>query len=913
MTRFRAGALVCAWITGIVGLAGLLGWLFDIAWLQSVVPHWQAMAPRTAVGFILAGVSLGAAARCPDGEPDRGWRSVPALGMSLIGAMTLAEHYLAADLGIDQVIGRMLPLPAGDSAIGRMALLTAWAFVFAGVALSAVVRDRTHLWAQVLAVVGFLMGFWVILNYAYGVDALYQLPAFATMAFHTAVALSVINLGILCVRPERGLFEVLTSTSAGGVLARGLLPVIVIAPAMIGWLRITGERQRYYRTEVGVAVVAITYVVLFGTLLWRMAIRLQNNERRQIITDAELQATHRALQASEARYRTLSAGTFEGAMVSEQGVCVDLNDQLAQLLGYRREELLGHPFTVWLPPEAMAPVLSQVRSGMTGTLEHEIMRQDGSRRLVEAHGQTIDENGRQLRLTAIRDITERRQAEMALKTSEAEFRAFFDNAVVGAAETTLDGRYLRVNAQFCQMLGYSADELLQLHTSDLIHPDDAAEVGTALDEDLSGDRLSYHAEKRYVRKDGQVIWVEVSVALVRDAAGQPVGTAGIVRDISARKIAEASLRKAVAAAEKANEGKSRFLAAASHDLRQPLAALSIYVDAIKNHVTQPGLPMLANMKTCIAGLSELLTNLLDLSKLEAQVVQPKISDFDLADLLAKLLSAHHPEALNKGLDLRVRPSDWTVRTDPVLLQRILGNFIANAIRYTGRGGVLVAARRRQGKTWLEVWDTGIGIAAGSLSEIFEEFRQLGDGARHKGSGLGLTIAARTAELLGLEILVRSRPGRGSLFAVEVPLSQRRAPSGDARPGTSRYQTHRIALVEDNRNVRDALVLGLQALGHQVIAAASGSALIDRLAGFSPEIVISDYRLANGEIGYDVIDQTRDYLAAAIPALLITGDTAPSLVREMAQRGITVLHKPVDLETLQAYVEDACAPEDVIAP
>jgi signal transduction histidine kinase/CheY-like chemotaxis protein len=357
-------------------------------------------------------------------------------------------------------------------------------------------------------------------------------------------------------------------------------------------------------------------------------------------------------------------------------------------------------------------------------------------------------------------------------------------------------------------------------------------------------------------------------------------------------------------ADTANNAKSRFLAAASHDLRQPLSALSLYVGLLKSHVMPTGQPMLANMKDCIGSLSELLTDLLDLSKLDAGVVVPNQRDFQIAEVLAQLASVHGREGAVKGLRLRCLPTKLTARTDAVLFKRLLGNLMANAIRYTERGGVLVACRRRRGKTWVEVWDTGIGIPADKMTAVFEEFKQLDDGARNRGSGLGLAIVAKTAALLGLEIRVGSRLGRGSLFAVELPLGQSAAPAMPAsvRPAAMR-RSLRVALVDDNPMVREALAEGLQSLGHQVVASASKTELLAELGKVQPDVVVSDYRLTQGETGFDVIAAVRARLGAELPAILITGDTDPKLLRSLTERGIIVLHKPLELETLQTCFED----------
>jgi CheY-like chemotaxis protein len=266
------------------------------------------------------------------------------------------------------------------------------------------------------------------------------------------------------------------------------------------------------------------------------------------------------------------------------------------------------------------------------------------------------------------------------------------------------------------------------------------------------------------------------------------------------------------------------------------------------------------------------------------------------------VATHAPEAQAKGLALRCVPSELTARTDPVLFGRVLGNFVANAVRYTKTGGVLVGCRRSHGRTWVEVWDTGIGIPANKTAEIFEEFRQLGNDARDrsKGSGLGLAIVTKAAALLGLRIRVRSRPGKGSMFAVEVPLGQTACAE---QPRQFTHRPLRIALVEDDVLVVEALIHALAALGHQVVAAATSGELLAGLGRQAPDIVISDYRLADGETGFDAIMAVRTAFGDAVPALLMTGDTDPQLIRRMADRGIRVQHKPVELDALQTCIAE----------
>lgn len=414
-----------------------------------------------------------------------------------------------------------------------------------------------------------------------------------------------------------------------------------------------------------------------------------------------------------------------------------------------------------------------------------------------------------------------------------------------------------------------------------------------------GDR---QLELRYV--DGSVRHILGNAIPLLDNHGKSCGAVAAFLDITARRQFEQELQMAKAEAEHSNNAKSRFLAAASHDLRQPLSALGIYVNMLKNEVSPGGARMLSSMVDCLGSLSELLTDLLDLSKLDAGVVVAKVSTFSVAELFASLETTHAPEASLKGLRYRQRLPSLVARTDLVLFRRIVGNLVSNAIRYTSHGGVLIACRRRQGRYWVEVWDTGIGIPMDQTSAIFEEFRQLGDGARNRGSGLGLAIVARAASLLGLRVEVRSRPGRGSVFAIELPVGQEVLQPAVA-PESVEYRALQIVLLEDNEMLCRALSQALQASGHRVLAVNSGSELRSHaeLAAFVPDVVVSDYRLSGGETGYESVAFLRARFGADLPAIIVTGDTDPRLMRSMADRGIVVLHKPIDMETLLAYLED----------
>ena len=520
-----------------------------------------------------------------------------------------------------------------------------------------------------------------------------------------------------------------------------------------------------------------------------------------------------------------------------------------------------------------------------------------------------------------------RQSQSELRESEERWKFALEGSGDGVWDVDLETGDALFSKRYQEMLGYAKGEFLGTFNEwlDHVHPDDRAGVVETLQSYFDRKIPIYATEFRMQCKSGRYIWISARGMVVsRTADGDPMRMIGTHTDITERKRIDeevqqyrlhlerlvdertAALSVAKVVAEAANTAKSKFLAAASHDLRQPLSALGIYIRVLADKVAPADQKIVKSMKECVAGLSGLLNDLLDLSKLSAGAAKVSVDHFPIDQLLDNLRSMHQPVAESKGLRLRCVPAKLIVRTDPVLLQRILGNFIDNALRYTKHGGVVVGCRRRQGKLFVEVWDSGIGIPADKINEIFEEFRQLGDEARTSGSGLGLAIAAKTADLLGLKIQVRSWLGRGSVFAIEIPLGQANTlPASPIRK--SPYRSLRIALVEDNHFVQDALTTVMREVGHQVVGASTGDELLGALGALPPDAVVSDYRLPNGITGFDVISALKARFGETLPAIIVSGDTDPALLRDMAGRGIVVLHKPLDLDELLAHIEDMTSP------
>lgn len=379
----------------------------------------------------------------------------------------------------------------------------------------------------------------------------------------------------------------------------------------------------------------------------------------------------------------------------------------------------------------------------------------------------------------------------------------------------------------------------------------------------------------------------------------------------ARKIEEATaeLRARKEEAERANLAKSRFLAAASHDLRQPMHALGLFISELGQQAshTPESRRLVQRIAASAEAMENLLDSLLDISKLDAGVLQPNIRAFPLEPLLDRIAAQMRPAAEDHGLQLKVRPCKAWVESDPVLFERILTNLVSNALRYTPHGRVLVACRRRHGRLRVEVRDSGIGIAPEAQDIIFQEFVQLDNDerARDKGLGLGLAIVRRLVDLMGHGLNLRSAPQRGSVFAIEVPLAlaDPGAPGDDGSRAPGDLSGLLVALLDDDPLARDGMESLLTAWGCTVIAAETPAELLDALAqgGGRPQILISDFRLHGPHNGVDIVYALRERTGGDIAAVLISGDTGPETLRLAQDAGVPLLHKPVRPARLRALL------------
>ena len=395
--------------------------------------------------------------------------------------------------------------------------------------------------------------------------------------------------------------------------------------------------------------------------------------------------------------------------------------------------------------------------------------------------------------------------------------------------------------------------------------------------------------------------------------------AGVVMtftDVTERKHVAKALEVAKQEADIANHAKSRFLAAASHDLRQPLQTLALLQGVLAKTVEDAASKALVvRLDEALSGISGMLNALLDINEIETGSVNAEVVDFPLNTLLARMQQEFSFHAETQGLTLRVVACSLMVRSDPRLLEQMLRNLLSNAMKYTKTGKILLGCRRHHDMVSIEVWDTGVGIPDREQLAIFQEYHQLNNAARQRsrGLGLGLSIVQRLAEFLGHKVEVRSTPGKGSVFSIhiQIPLNAHQISAipppiiaADRRVPSAAVTVADILLIEDDASVRDLLSALLAGEGHSVTAVEDGVAALAliRDQAFSPALILTDYNLPNGMDGVDVTTRLREELRQRVPVIVLTGDISKDTLRKIAQHDCVQLNKPIKPTELSAVIQ-----------
>ncbi|TXT41446.1 MAG: Hybrid sensor histidine kinase [Comamonadaceae bacterium] len=584
-----------------------------------------------------------------------------------------------------------------------------------------------------------------------------------------------------------------------------------------------------------------------------------------------------------------------------------VSPQWQTALGHPLQETLGQSFQAFVHPEDSAACQACFQQALlsrekSSDLAFRLRCQDGSYK---------DHMGSVWRVLAPVEATwvlagAVKERPQAAKLDEGLIlaRQIFETAFEAIFVCDLEGNLLEVNAEACRLAKYSREDMLRLRNVDIVAQEEVPRIDSELDvADAGGVN-----ENRWLLlcSDGSTVPLDLVVQRLPGDRYLAIG-----RNLTEREKIQKELAQARDAAEAANLTKSRFLAAVSHDLRQPIQAISLFQEALRlTGLNDRQKNINDNLALAIQSLGGMLHALLDLSRLDAGAVTPVPEVRACRTLLHALDREFWPLAQAKSLQLRFcytrGPASMLV--DPRLFQSMLGNLVGNAIKYTERGGVLICLRRRGGHALIQVWDTGIGIAPSKIEAIFEEYRQIGNHERDrsKGLGLGLSIVRRLSRLLGTEVVCRSRPGRGSVFEFSLPLVNTPPATAHtqvmrATPLTSPLPSGRIIVLEDDGMVSQALALNLTALGMRVTTFSSAEAALASADIHDAYCYISDFRLP-GINGLEFLETLQQRSSTPIKAVILSGDASPNQIKLNPATSWTVLLKPVELEQLLAAIE-----------
>ncbi|HEV7370076.1 PAS domain S-box protein [Arenibaculum sp.] len=633
----------------------------------------------------------------------------------------------------------------------------------------------------------------------------------------------------------------------------------------------------------------------------------------------ERKSAEQALETRERRLRHIAdALPAMVYLMDELGRTTFVNRPTLEFTGRSFDDMQGDRWQEVIHPEDRPGLLDKMRrAAREGTaFEHEYraLTADGSYRWRLNRGQPLrDRRGRHRSIIGVcLDITDRKRAQEELELNRERIRMIIETVPAPIAYIDTEDVIRYANLAYARRFDSGRDDIVGRRLADLLGEEATRMLRPFQELALRGQSARFEGTVDYDplgTRHCQIFYVPHIVE-----GGRVAGYFGLVNDITETKRIEAELRRAKEAAERADDAKSRFLAAASHDLRQPLNAMSLLLGVLRPQITDPrATAVAAQMQQSLDAMVELFNALLDISRLDMGAATVRHEPVDTATLFARIETDFRAAAASKGLELRVVGSGMTVWSDPTLIERALRNLVSNAIRYTEHGRVLLGCRRRGALARIEVHDSGPGIPADRLDDIFEEFYQVGNPARERreGHGLGLAIVRRAMDLLGHRLDVASAVGRGSRFAIEVPAcpmpggAETEAP-GTGQAGEAGKPGFPVLLIEDDPLVQSAMRMTLEDLGCRVLAAPS---LVEALAaldaeGVAPHLVLADYRLPGGADGLRAIAVLRTRFGPEFSACVLTGDVQANIQAQVEAAGARFLRKPIRPEDIRTIVDAA---------
>ncbi|UXP33993.1 PAS domain-containing protein [Reichenbachiella agarivorans] len=917
-------SLIISYLTFVMGAFVILGWIFDLEILKRPISGLVAMNPLTAVCFMLSGMGLYRLSKqSVTGSKD----ILMVFSLSLIiliSIVRLVNEFFDSSYQIDQVLFSRVLL---DDRIGnvsnRMAPNTAFGFFLLGVSMYLSINDRQKGLANALVLGVFIVGFFSVLGYLYGVGEFFGVLAELPMSLHTAVGFMLAAVGILMCNAESGFMTTIVNRYSGGRVAKIMIPLVIIIPVLFGYFRLILSPRTSMSSELGISILITGIIIAFLTTTWFLVRTLNRNDE-----------VKERLDQSQVQFQSAFEYSAIGmALVSTTGKWLNTNRQLCEMLGYNKEELEQMTFQEITHPDDLETDIKQVYQLLEGKIDSYQME----KRYFHRNGDIVwallsvslvkGRDGRPLHFVSqIENVTQRKQVEEALKRTSDRLTLATQAAKVGIWQYEIANDELIWDDIMYELYGLEKGQF----SGEIegwrqgMHPADVERGDQEIADALAG-KKKFDTEFRVIWPDQSVHYIKALALVERDEKGQPLRMVGTNWDITADKNYEEALRKSTALAEMAKKeaidsakAKENFLSTMSHEIRTPLNAILGVTNLLLSEEMKPEqLEHLGLLKFSGENLLTLVNDILDYNKIDAGKIEFEQVDFDLKELLIRIQQTLSPKIKEKGLEFVFRYDEalpYIFVGDSVRISQIINNLLSNAIKFTEEGFVkldvsLVSMDDKQVKIHFSVNDTGIGIHKDNQCMIFENFSQASEDTTRKfgGTGLGLAITKKLLELMGSEIRLDSDLGLGSVFSFDVTL-----PKGDNSSIASKMipsetvfanvanKNIKILVAEDNR--ANQIVLGkfLDKWGINTDFVENGIEAVEKAKSEMHHMILMDLQMPEMD-GYEATQKIREadtVYGKQVPIVALTASAMLDVRRKVKTLGMTdFITKPFSPEEL----------------
>jgi len=901
----RYGVRLPAYAVMAISISAMAGWIFQPQIFRQVVSVLGQTKPNTALGLLFLATAL----LLIDGPlgPTRVASRVCASCAVLIGVLTSFEHFTSVDLHIDRLLSiSSLPLqPDRMSPVGALNLML--------LGTSILLLDRnlgrfspTLLMTWLTACLSFASFTW----YVYDHGSLYRVWMFSRISLPASLCFLLLCTAITFARPERGVAAIVLGKDLGGKAARRLLPAAVFIPFTVSLLILKMNQAGDYGIAVMVFLFVVAPVIMFVPLVLISASLLSRmeHERRQ---------SENELRISTQRFSGVVASAMDAIITLDESMRVIVFNQAAEkMFGCPASEALGATLDRFLPEQHRQGHSKQIRSfGKSGNTTRSMyspgiltaIRANGEEFPIEATISHVPVAGQKLFTAILRDITERKRAEENLRQSEARFRSIYEQAAVGIEQVSCDGHLLMVNAALCRMLGYEQNELLGKKTEEITHPDDHERELELYKAMLRKHEHSYEIEKRYLHRDGSVVWVNVTSSLVNDSAGAPVCRISVIQNVTERKRTEEQLKQA-----QKMEAIGRLAGGMAHDFNTLLNVMLGYSEILLTELPPGDLRRERVLQIKNSGMTGAMLTKQLLAFSRKQAIVPEVMDLrDVASKLNPILG----RLLREDIELTVKCSEepCTVKVDPGQMQQLVLNLVANAGDAMPNGGQLSIEVRpvEIGENYihhhptlsvgryalLAISDSGVGMDAETVAHIFEPFFTTKESG--KGTGLGLATVYGIVKRNGGDIWVYSERDLGTIFKIYLPLTNEPVARVETVPitATSINGGETILLVEDSAALRELTKVILVREGYNILEAEDGVAALEISRDFQGAIhlLLTDVvmpRMRGPQLAGQILAKR-----PGIAIVFLSGYTEEVISQTDGVTGFTLVEKPYTAEAL----------------